>query len=325
MNKSFIGLAAGLLASSLGVLPDDSFADTARERAKRRAQVSGNAGIDSPGDYSLSMTHDGIARMYRVHVPHGYSPTKPTPMVLIFHGGGGNMDLQANDQYYGQISKSDSAGYVAVFPNGYSKLASGKFATWNAGNCCGAARDRDVDDVGFVREIVKHLKSQLNIDPNRIFADGMSNGGLFSYRLACEMSDTFKAIASVAGTDNTRTCTPTTPISILHIHAKDDDHVLYHGGAGKERDAVTSFVSVPDTMVKWSRLNGCNAVPKRVFETTGAYCEVYTQCRNNVEVKLCVTSTGGHSWPGGNRVRGDQPGSTAISANDVIWDFFRSR
>jgi polyhydroxybutyrate depolymerase len=330
MNKyGYVGLVASVLTVLAGVVSDASRAETLRERLKNRDKASSKdlAGtkIDGPGDYSFSMVHGGLTRMYRVHVPASYSPSRPTPLVLSFHGGGGNMNYQAEDQHYGQIAKSESAGYIVVFPNGYSKFDSGKFATWNGGNCCGKARDENIDDVGFVREIIKHVRGELNIDPNRIFANGMSNGGLFSYRLACEMSDTFKAIASVAGTDNTKTCAPKAPISILHIHAKDDDRVLYHGGAGREREAVTSFVSVPNTVTKWAGLNGCSTGPKRVLETPGAYCEAYTQCRSNVEVKLCVTDTGGHSWPGGSKVRGGTPGSTAISANDVMWDFFQSR
>jgi polyhydroxybutyrate depolymerase len=246
-------------------------------------------------------------------------------MVFSFHGGGGSMDYQANDAYYGQISKSEQAGYIAVFPNGFSKFKSGNFATWNAGKCCAAARDENVDDVGFVRDIIKNLRGQLNIDPNRIFADGISNGGMMAYRLACEMSDVFKAIASVAGTDNTKSCFPKAPISILHIHARNDDLELFDGGAGRRSSQVTSFVSVPDSIAKWVRFDGCSPTPKRVFENSGAYCDAYSQCRGGVEVELCVTATGGHSWPGGKKPRGDAPTSTALSATDVIWDFFNSR
>ena len=247
------------------------------------------------------------------------------PVVFSFHGGGGNMDLQADDRYYGQISKADRAGYVAVFPNGHSRLRSGKLATWNAGNCCGQARDQNVDDVGFIREIVRRLSAEPGIDTRRIFANGISNGGMMSYRLACEMPDVFSAIASVAGTDNTRACAPTVPISILHIHAKDDELELFNGGAGRKSAAVTSFVSVPDSTAKWVRLNGCNPAPKRVLETAGAYCDAYTACRGGVVVKLCVTETGGHSWPGGKKPRGNAPGSTALSATEVIAEFFGSR
>ncbi|MEQ1722916.1 MAG: poly(3-hydroxybutyrate) depolymerase, partial [Pseudobdellovibrio sp.] len=162
-----------------------------------------------------------------------------------------------------------------------------------------------------------------------IFATGMSNGAMMAYRLACELPETFAAIAGVAGTDNTTECKSSKPISVLHIHAKDDDHVLFDGGAGKnafkDRAQINEFTSVKDTIAKWVKINSCNEKPERILEKTGAYCERYTKCKSNTTVQLCVTETGGHSWPGGKKPRnvGGVP-STAISANDVMWDFFKS-
>lgn len=304
-----------------------------KERVRQRKQAADAApgalqpaqAITAPGDYVFSLPHQGRQRSYRVHVPARYAPGVPAALVLSLHGGGGHMDYQANDAYYGQISKSEQVGFIAVFPNGYSRLPGGKLATWNAGHCCGAARDDAADDVGFIRALVQRLHTQLNIDPQRIFANGMSNGAMMAYRLACEAPDLFRAIASVAGTDNTRVCTPSQPISVLHIHARDDDMVLFNGGAGRERAAVTDFVSVPSTVSKWVGLNGCQAKPQRVLELSGAVCELYAPCRGGVEVKLCVTDTGAHSWPGGAKVRGGAPGSSALSATDVIADFYTSR
>ena len=290
------------------------------------AGAQDEAPITGAGDYTFKLAHGGHTRMYRVHVPPGYSANKPMPLVFSLHGGGGNMGYQADDKFYGQIAQADKSGYVVVFPNGYSRLPSGKLATWNAGHCCGAARDRNIDDVGFIREIVKRLSAQPGIDAQRVFANGMSNGGLMAYRLACEMPEVFKAIAAVAGTDNTRSCTPSQPVSVLHIHAKDDERVLFNGGAGfNKSDKVTAFVAVPDSVAKWVRLNGCSATPKRVLEVAGAYCDAYSACKGGVEVKLCVTETGGHSWPGGKKPRGGDAGSTAISATEVMAEFFLSR
>jgi polyhydroxybutyrate depolymerase len=174
--------------------------------------------------------------------------------------------------------------------------------------------------------MINKITKQINIDKNKIFSTGMSNGGMMSYRLACEMSDVIKGIAAVAGTDNTTECNPKFPVSILHIHAKNDDHVLYNGGIGSEaqdRTKVTDFQSVPATIQKWVKLNSCNESPKRVLEKDKVYCDLYTGCKNNVEVKLCVTEDGGHSWPGGQKfIKKSEPNSKAISANDVIWDFF---
>src|SRR5690606_22833256 len=111
---------------------------------------------------------------------------------------------------YGLISKSDESGFAVVFPNGFSRFPGGKLATWNAGKCCGGGRDENSDDVGYIRRILKDLPRHFTVDPSRIFAIGMSNGGMMSYRLACEMSGVFKGIASVTGTDNTLVCKPQT-------------------------------------------------------------------------------------------------------------------
>lgn len=312
-----------------------------RERLKQRIQkklesrpapeanIQATEKITKAGDYTLHIKHGDHTRMYKIHVPKSYKTETATAVLFAFHGGGGDMNHQANDSLYNQISKSNQEGYIVVFPNGYSPYKSGKLATWNAGKCCGDARDLKIDDVGFVKEIIKNLEHQLNIDKSKIFASGMSNGGMMSYRLACEMSDVFKGIAAVAGTDNTIDCSPKNPISILHIHAKDDTHVLFNGGAGKKAfkdlSKVTDFNSVPNTMKKWVKHNACDAKPKRVLEKEGAYCDLYSKCKNGVEVQLCVTDTGGHSWPGGKKPRSDEKPSYAISANDVIWDFFKGK
>lgn len=298
-----------------------------QQKPAPEANADTEAKLTKPGDYTFTIQHDGLTRMYRVHVPAKYDPATPAPLLVALHGGGGSMEYEADDSRYGLITQSEREGNVVVVPNGYSKLKSGKFATWNAGNCCGSARDENVDDVGFIRQVVANITRQMNIDRKRIYATGMSNGGLMSYRLACEMSDVFTAIAAVAGTDNTQSCIPKRTVSILHIHAKNDTHILFTGGAGpKTRDEskVTNFTSVPDTVSKWVKLNGCGAQPRRLLEKDGAYCEVYAPCRGNAQVQLCVTETGGHSWPGAEKTRGE-PASQAISANDVMWDFFNRR
>ena len=331
-NRSICAIL--LLISTASVLPqqvlseDGSLRERLKERREQRlreADASTDSKITRPGDYVFTVVHDGLARKYRVHVPTGYDPATPAPVLFALHGGGGNMDYQANDQRYGLISTSEREGFIAVFPNGYSKLRSGKFATWNAGACCGDARDKNIDDVGFIRRVVDDVTGKLNVDRNRFFAAGMSNGGMMSYRLACELSDTFSAIAAVAGTDNTTTCQPKKPMAILHIHAKNDDHVLFNGGAGpgafRDESKITQFTSVPATVSKWVASSRCNPTPKRILEKPGAYCDLYSPCQANVSVQLCVTDTGGHSWPGGTKPRSESP-SSAISANDVMWKFF---
>lgn len=305
---------------------DESTRLSLRERWMQRQSDDSatDALLTEPGDFTFTLRHDGLLRTYRLHVPASYSAARPTPLLVALHGGGGSMDHQADDARYGLIGKSEREGFILVFPNGFSRLRSGKLATWNAGECCGTARDRQVDDAGFIRQVVAKVARQMTIDRHRIYAAGMSNGGMMAYRLACEMADVFRAVASVAGTHNVRRCAPARPVSVLHIHARNDTHVLFDGGAGevfRDPSLVTDFTSVPATVSTWTGLDGCPARPRRVLDRPDAYCERYSPCRGGSEVQLCVTATGGHSWPGGNKRRGE-PASRAISATDLMWDFF---
>ncbi len=275
----------------------------------------------APGEYALSLVHEGRERGFTVHVPRSYQAGRPAPLVLALHGGGGSMQVMSRDRLYGLVSQSEASGWIVVFPNGFSRLPGGRMATWNAGICCGAARDRGSDDVGFLRAVVADVQRRLDIDPRRIFATGMSNGGMMSYRLACEASDVFRAIASVAGTDGTPDCRPGRPVPVFHIHAKDDERVLFGGGSGSDSATHANFVSVPVTVDKWARLNACHGPVQTVLQRPGVVCEVRSGCASGAEVRLCVTDSGGHSWPGGRKALGGR-GSDALDATQAIWDFF---
>src|SRR5438046_6630623 len=131
-----------------------------QERRSRPADDPKMTPIATPGDYRFSFVHDGLKREYLVHVPKSYRPGHSTPMLIALHGGGGDADYQADDSKYRLISKSEQAGFIAVFPNGYSRIPGGILATWNAGACCGAAQNNNVDDVGFIREVIHQLERQ---------------------------------------------------------------------------------------------------------------------------------------------------------------------
>jgi polyhydroxybutyrate depolymerase len=282
--------------------------------------------VVSAGTYERRVISDGDERRYLLYVPASYDWTAPQPLVLFFHGGGGGM-FQAMEDYNWQ-QKADQEGFALAFMHGSSRRGGNLINTWNAGECCAYARDNNIDDVTYTRRVVSDIQSYLSIDQEKIFATGFSNGAMMTYRLACEASDLFAAIAPVSGTDNTISCNPANPISIIHIHARDDEAAKFDGGSGRQfestADWVTDFRSVADTMEIWLVYNQLSDESERVFENPGASCDLYTSGMTSVAMQLCALETGGHTWPGGpaaGRRSGVVP-SQALDATAVIWDFF---
>jgi polyhydroxybutyrate depolymerase len=152
---------------------------------------------------------------------------------------------------------------------------------------------------------------------------GMSNGAMMSWRMACEAPDLIRGIAPVEGTDNTRTCNPARPVPVIEFHSADDDHVPFNGGRGVG-PSDTDYASVPATQAKWVRLDGASSAARRVLTVPGAHCDLHPAKAGGAPVELCVTETGGHSWPGGGAQQGRKAPSMANSANDRMWDFFAS-
>ena len=285
--------------------------------ATARPSTDTKTAITKAGDYSFAIQHEGRTRTYRVHVPRGYTPSEPAPLVLALRAG--TADARDPDGFYGLTRESDRQGFVAVFPDAYRATGGGTAVGWNAGNWRGGG----ADDVGFIEKVVNNVFGQVSIARQRIYAAGMSDGGMMAYRLACELPHVFTAVASVAGTDNTAACTPDKPVSILHLHARNDRRMPYDGGADPLAKAkLPSLTSAPQTAAKWARLDGCQEAPQPVLQQAGASCEAYSYCRGQAEVRLCSTETGGHSWPGSVKHPGEDPPSQALSATRTIWSFF---
>ncbi|NOX55045.1 MAG: hypothetical protein GXP27_11540, partial [Planctomycetes bacterium] len=210
-----------------------------------------------PGDTVRSLTVDGRERTYLVHVPPSYDGTKPFPVILIFHGGGSNARQMV--RFCGLNEKADQAGFLAVYPNGTGRRE--RMLTWNAGNCCGYARWHNVDDVKFVRVLLKDLGKIAKIDPKRVYATGMSNGGMMAYRLASELSEMIAAIAPVSGPMGTEKCHPNRPVSVIHFHGTEDLFAPFEGGRGRRSISQTEFYSVEHSIRAWVKANGCPEAP----------------------------------------------------------------
>jgi polyhydroxybutyrate depolymerase len=261
------------------------------------------------GDLVWTLTSSGLPRTLGLHVPVGYDPTHPTPVVLNFHGFTSD-DLQ-EDLLTDMDPRADENGYVAIYPVG-----TGVPLSWNAGACCGTAEATNIDDIQYVRDVIAMAESQLCVDPKRIFATGMSNGGFLSNRIGCELADQVAAIAPVAGVLGVSTCTPSRPMPVMHFHGTADPLVPYDGST------VLGFISVADSIAGWVARDGCTGSPVQTYANGDATCDTYQTCAAGADVTLCTIQGGGHTWPGGLPVPALGLTSTDISATDAMWTFF---
>lgn len=273
----------------------------------------------SPGDYRRTLIDQGIPRDYWVHVPPEYDATKPTPVVLILHQAMTNAPMMV--KFTGMNEKADQAGFIAVYPNGTGTTPFIKY--WDAGG----VRGNVSDDVGFVSRVLDDLETVAKVDPKRVYAVGMSLGGMMCYRLAAELSERIAAIASVSGTMAIDDAHPKRPVPILHFHGTKDG-LVHYDGPDKITPANIKFDSVDQTIETWARINGCPGPPAVEVLPNSAddlrvRRAVYGPGTAGAEVVLYTIEGGGHTWPG-REPRLFFLGETVknLSANDVIWDFF---
>ncbi|XZE20682.1 extracellular catalytic domain type 1 short-chain-length polyhydroxyalkanoate depolymerase [Pirellulaceae bacterium SH449] len=277
-----------------------------------------------PGDHTRVLTVGDLKRNYLVYIPPQYDPKKPTPVVMAFHGGGSNASSMVS--YCGLNKKADEAGFIVVYPSGTGRLE--RILTFNGGNCCGYAMNNKIDDVEFTRRILDDLAKSVNIDPKRVFATGMSNGGIMSYLLASGLSDRIAAVAPVGGPMGTETCNPKRPVSIIHFHGTDDENAPFKGGKGKGPSG-TDFYSVEHSIQAWVKANGCEKepvvtkLPDTAKDGTRIIRKTYGSGEDGAEVVLIEIEGGGHTWPGQEpRLRALGKSTKNISANDLMWEFF---
>lgn len=277
-------------------------------------------GADDVYRFYESVNIDGETRTYLLNLPPDfYENSDRYPLVIALHGTGGEATQFENNYHF--TEKANSAGFVVVYPEGIKNHGFLGVRVWNAGDCCGDAADRQVDDKKFITTLIDEFVSEYRIDPQKVYATGMSNGGMMTYRLACEMSEKIAAVAVVSGTlVSGEPCTPGSPVPVLHIHSILDDVVPYHGGEGL---GGYYFPPVDSVLTIWASINGCSTNPEISDHEKYSFYE-WPSCKNGSAVELYLTKGGGHSWPGGEKPRPQaDPPSTAIDANDLIWDFFQ--
>ncbi len=271
-------------------------------------------------------TADGRIRTYRLYVPNSIDPTTPAPLLIALHGGLGTSEqFEANSGFDGL---AESNGFVVVHPDGIGARADGTGPrTWNGGYCCGPAARADVDDVGFVRQLIDRLDTERPIDPSRIFVAGHSNGAILAYRVACELSDRIAAIGVQAGSLGVDTCTPARPVSVIHLHGTADTNHPIDGGVGSGVAGV-AFRPARDAVETLAAADGCSPTPVPGADPTNPDLTVttWTPCREAATVRYVVVDGATHAWmghPAFSELASSFVGEpyTDLDASRAIWSF----
>ena len=257
----------------------------------------------------------GLTRDYRLYVPAMYNGSAAVPLVLNLHG---YASFAAQQEFYGDFRPiADTANFLIVHPNGTINNLGERF--WNVLGGLSA-----VDDVAFLSNLIDSLRAAYNIDSNRIYSTGMSNGGFMSYSLACELSDKIAAIGSVTGsmiTPKLNACNPQRPVPVMEIHGTADNTVPYNGSVS------LGTVAIPTLVNAWVQKNQCNPTPvitpvPDINTADGCTAEhyLYTGGINGSTVEHYKVIGGGHTWPGQLFPIGVT--NQDFSASKEIWRFF---
>jgi polyhydroxybutyrate depolymerase len=240
---------------------------------------------------------DGQDRYFRVFRPEKLPDA--TPLVIVMHGAG--VTARRTERQYGWDDVAARHRFVVAYPAGIGR-------TWNAGGeCCGVAAQRRVDDVAFITAMVERLADALPIDDERIYAAGMSNGGMMAYALACRTS-LFAAIGAVAATQF-GACEKPRPTSVIHVHGLADPFIRFDGTAG----LFPATQPVPAVLQNWMRIDKCR---KPTQSRRGSVVITRASCADGREVTLVVIAGESHTWPGRDGSR------AAWDATAELWTVF---
>ena len=345
----FLGFLMGMFILISPSLSQDNFLEKWRQRREERREErkgkikdrildklkeqksQAKTGVEmGPNDHVFTIEHDGYSREFYIHVPKAYREDVPSPMIINYHGGGGSIKSVKNESLMDQSSEKD--GYIVAYPVALKSGAGA--ARWNNGPRTDPGKQGISDDVGFTRKMIAMLETNFNIDSDRIYATGISNGGMMTYRLACELSDKIAAFAPIGTALVMEDCQPSWPVSLIHIHGKKDPLILYEGGNNPDapqwwRDDQV-YRSAQESIDVFRKNNHCPNSSQTTYQNGEATCRTYGPCDEGTEVVLCSIEDGGHTWPGGaypvdkkwyHKLVGKL--SFDLNANKMMWDFFQ--
>ena len=276
-----VAIAAGLLAYQRDSDVDRSNG-TALPPDTVTTPVPGSAAVTS----SCAVTQGLITRDCAVITPPGLAAGTKLPVVFLLHGfGDGPVEVRGAGDWANAVVARQ---FMLVTPSGVGN-------SWNAGGCCGIAKGTEIDDTSYLATLVDEIAKRPDVDPDRIYMAGFSNGGMMAYRFLC-VSDRIRAAASVAGT-KVIDCPSKRAIPILHIHGTGDETVPYEGGAGVVAAILgVTFPAVPKEMDEIASEEGCPTPPTTT--TSGDLTtEEWSRCREGTRVKFITIANWPHQWP----------------------------
>lgn len=257
-----------------------------------------------------SVQIDGVERTWQLFVPDDYSASKTYPLVVDLHGTGGNPENQARNS--GLRALAADKGFLVVNAAGKYKREPSGGNTWNVD-----LDPKGVDDVRFIRDMIAKLRAQYSIDPRRIYSTGFSGGARMSSRIACDLSDTFAAVALVGGVRFPERCTPAEPVAILVIHSEDDETNHY---VHRTDSPAYWPVGVEAGVASWAKYDSCS-LPRESTLSPGVVKFEYQGCKPGADLVFIRMKDGGHTWPGSPGNKNRKP-SAQLAGAEEVWSFF---
>jgi polyhydroxybutyrate depolymerase len=250
----------------------------------------------------------GAEHDVRVYVPTTYDGGSELPLVMNFHGFGSTGDQQATFTGYEELAEEE--GFIVVHPTAVPSSADEQGRnSWETL----ATDDPGKDDVEFTNELLDRLIEDYCVDTTRVYATGMSGGGIFTSQLVCEMPDRLAAAVSVAGIYFPASCDPAEAVPFMAIHGTEDPTVPFDGdlaGTNFETEAFAQLLfstPIPGQFADFAEVMGCDLEGERIQTSTDVFTTTYSGCDDGVPVVFQEVVGGGHAWPSSPLTEPDSP------------------
>lgn len=267
-----------------------------------------------------SIVSSGQQREYLLYVPKSYDSTRPTPLVISMHGGVAWPALQRDLSGWNRLAESHA--FIVVYPEGLRVHGTGPRG-WRVTR----PGPNLMKDVRFISDLIDELEKTYNIDPTRIYANGLSNGGGMAFVLSCTLSDRVAAVGMVAAAQMLpwNWCRDHRPVPMISFHGTADSFTPYEGGHTLVAPGSVSFPDVSEWTANWARRNRCGPDPVESAVAADVTRRDYTACADDAAVVLFTIHGGGHTWPGGKPLPEWFVGPTnrSVDATRQMWAFFQ--